>query len=70
MCAGPIGLSPDVVAAMTGTAAGLTGAARAGAVVAGITIFGPEARGFGGLIITVSVNRFRQRGHSELDPSR
>src|SRR5438552_10543815 len=70
MCAGPIRLSPDVAAAMTGTAAALAGATCAGPVFAGITIFGPEARGLGGLIITVSVNRFRQRGHSELDPSR
>ncbi len=36
----------------------------------GMTILGDDERGLCELIITASVKRFRQRGHSTLVPSR
>src|SRR5438132_8277232 len=73
MWCGMAGNSATSADARTGAGAGITtGAgttAEAGATL-GTTIFGDEPRGFGGLIMTVSVNKFLQRGHSALDPSR
>src|SRR5207253_6689488 len=67
MWCGMAGNSATSADARAGAGAGTT--AGAGATL-GTTIFGDDPRGFGGLIMTVSVNRFLQRGHSTLDPSR